>query len=145
MLAMTKYYITIIENYFAQRSKLPATASSNQNSNRYFSESDRMLAMLSTQLEYSIRNKQIKCFGSSFFPHKTRSRLLLRCCNCGINPNPFTSKNLLRKSIEDNLINWLKKAKDYINSELCAEKSFNNMEKELRDHKPKEVKFFGRG
>lgn len=109
-----KAMVARIESFFATRGKLPITCSSNDQCNAKFSNIDRALFWLSTDLANDIAARKLPSYGIA--ARKPTSVLNTRCCSCGGGQNNYTSRNAMRNSMEQMLRNWLSAAKKAIQS-----------------------------
>lgn len=112
---------TRIESFFATRSKLPSSCSSNSQCNAQFANIDKALYFLASALANDITAKKVPSYGVAV--RRPTSVLTTRCCSCGSGQNNYTSRNAVRNSMEKMLKGWLLAANKASQSARLAENS----------------------
>lgn len=124
-----------IESFFATRSKLPSSCSSNSQCNAKFANIDKALYFLASALANHIAAKKAPSYGVAI--RRPTSVLTTRCCSCGGGQNNYTSRNAMRNSMEQMLKNWLSAAKNGVKSVQLAKNS--EIEEKFEVLKPQTV------
>lgn len=104
-----KSLVTRIESFFATRGKLPKSCSSNAQCNAKFTNIDKALYFLASDLANNIAAGKVPSYKTAV--RKPTSVLTNRCCSCGGGQNNYTNRNAMRNSVEQMLKNWLSAAK----------------------------------